>query len=124
MGKFLSLIAGGAIGTLLRYFMSGWTYRIAGTGFPHGTFVVNVAGCFIIGFLVSVTEKKFLLSPNARLLLMVGFCGAFTTFSTFIMETAHLIRDGETLRAFINVLVSVVIGFGLFRTGVLLGDLL
>ena len=124
MAKFLSLIIGGAIGTVLRYLMSGWTYRIAGTSFPHGTFLVNVTGCFIIGFLVSVTEKKFLLSPNTRLLLMVGFCGAFTTFSTFIMETSHLIKDGETLRAFVNVIVSVIIGFGLFRTGVLLGDLL
>ena len=124
MIKFVHLIVGGATGTVARYCLSGAAYRIFGVGFPYGTFAVNLTGCFILGFLVSFTEKKFLLDTNARLLLMVGFCGAFTTFSTFILETANLIKDGEATRAFLNVILSVVIGFVILRLGVLLGEIL
>jgi len=123
MIKFVHLVVGGATGTVARYCLSGAAYRIFGTGFPYGTFAVNLIGCFILGFLVSLTEKKFFLDANARLLLMVGFCGAFTTFSTFILETANLIEDGEATRAFLNVILSVVIGFIVLRLGVLLGEI-
>ena len=123
MIKFIHLIVGGATGTVARYVLSGATYRIFGTGFPYGTFAVNLIGCFILGFLVSVTDRRIFLDANARILLMVGFCGAFTTFSTFIYETAGLIKDGEATRAFLNVLLSVVIGFIVLRLGILLGDI-
>lgn len=124
MSKFIFLAIGGMAGTIARYALEGNVFRVLGTGFPYGTLAVNILGCFILGFLASVSENKFLLGPNLRLLLMIGFCGAFTTFSTFILETSNLIRDGETLRAFMNVLLSVVIGFIIFRIGVLFGDLL
>ncbi|MCX5711401.1 MAG: fluoride efflux transporter CrcB [Candidatus Omnitrophica bacterium] len=124
MIKFINLVIGGTIGTIARYFLSGFIYRIFGTSFPYGTLVVNLTGCFIIGFLVSISENKFLLNPNARLLLMIGFCGAFTTFSTLILETNNLIKGGETLRAFMNVFVSVAVGFIVFRIGVLLGEVI
>lgn len=124
MSKFIFLAIGGMAGTIARYALEGSVFRALGTGFPYGTLAVNILGCFILGFLASISEDKFLLSPNLRLLLMIGFCGAFTTFSTFILETSNLIRDGETLRAFMNVLLSVVIGFIIFRIGVLFGDLL
>ena len=124
MIKFVYLIVGGATGTVIRYVLSGAAYRIFGVGFPYGTFAVNLIGCFILGFLASFTERKFFLDTNARLLLMVGFCGAFTTFSTFILETANLIKDGEATRAFLNVILSVVIGFIVLRLGVLLGEIL
>ncbi|HXV28604.1 MAG TPA: fluoride efflux transporter CrcB [bacterium] len=122
--KWLHLIAGGIAGTVSRYVLAGLIYQVLGTSFPYGTLVVNLAGCFIIGFLAAVAEEKFLLGPNARLLLMVGFCGAFTTFSTFIFETSNLIKDGETWRALINVMASVLIGFAVFRAGVLLGEII
>lgn len=124
MIKFIHLIIGGATGTVARYALSGVAYRIFGTSFPYGTFSVNLIGCFILGFLVSLTEKKLFLDTNTRLLLMVGFCGAFTTFSTFILETANLIKDGEATRAFLNVLLSVVIGFIVLRIGILLGEVI
>ena len=122
--KWASLIMGGVFGTLARYTLEGLVYKFAGASFPYGTLAVNLSGCFLIGFLASISEEKFLLSANARLLLMVGFCGAYTTFSTFMFETANLIQDGETWRAFSNVIASVIIGFILFRLGVLLGEVI
>jgi CrcB protein len=124
MMKFIYLAIGGITGTFARYFMAGAVYGLLGTRFPYGTLIVNLSGCFIIGILTTVAENKFLLNPNLRVLLMIGFCGAFTTFSTFMLETSNLIKDGETMRALMNVLLSVVAGFIFFRIGVFLGDLL
>jgi len=124
MVKFTLLAIGGITGTISRYVLAGFIYGIFGTRFPHGTLVVNLLGCFLVGFFTAITENKFLLNPNLKLLLMIGFCGAFTTFSTFILETSNLIRDGETLRAFMNVLLSVSMGFIIFRIGFFLADLI
>ncbi len=122
--KWLGLITGGIAGTLARYTLAGLVYQICGTAFPYGTLVVNLVGCFLIGFLAALAEEKFLLGPHARLLLMTGFCGAFTTFSTFMLETANLIKDGEMLRAFLNLSLSVVVGFLVFRLGVFLAEII
>lgn len=124
MGKWLSLVVGGIIGTVARYILAGTVYQFFGATFPYGTLAVNLIGCFLIGFLAALSDEKFLLSPNMRILLMVGFCGAFTTFSTFMLETANLMKEGESLRAFTNVAASVAIGFILFRAGVLLAEIL
>jgi len=110
--------------TLPRYFLTGFMHQIFGASFPYGTLIVNLTGCFLIGLFAALADEKFLLSPQMRLILMVGFCGAFTTFSTFMLETSNLIRDGETLRAFFNILISVLIGFFVFRTGVLFGKII
>ena len=123
MMRWAALVTGGVAGTVARYALSGFVYRFSGTDFPYGTLAVNLAGCLVIGFLSSLSEEKFLLGPNARLLLMAGFCGAFTTFSTFMLETGNLIRAGEMLRAFANVAVSVLAGFVLFRLGIFLAEL-
>jgi len=117
MIKILQLVVGGAIGTVSRYLLGGLVYRLFGTGFPYGTLAVNLSGCFIIGFLASVAEKKFIFNTDVRTFLMIGFCGAFTTFSTLIFETDALVRDGEIARALMNVLLSVILGFLLFRVG-------
>jgi fluoride exporter len=124
MMKLLNLIIGGATGTIARYFLAGAVYRFIGTSFPYGTLIVNVSGCFILGFLATLTDKKFILGPDARLLLMIGFCGAFTTFSTLIFESDSLVRNGQMMRAFTNIFVSVILGFMLFRIGSLLGEII
>ena len=120
MGQWLGLAAGGILGTFARYFLSGDVYSVWGTFFPYGTLVVNLLGCFAIGFLAVLAEEKFLLGPAARMFFMIGFCGAFTTFSSFILETANLTKDGEILYALMNIVLSVVVGFFVFRLGVML----
>lgn len=124
MTKIVYLILGGAAGTLARYFLSSSIYGWWGVNFPYGTLVVNYAGCFIIGVLSGISDKRLLIGPHARTLLMVGFCGAFTTFSTFILETNNLLKDGEVFKAFLNVLLSVAAGFVIFRIGLLLGEII
>ena len=122
--KWLNLIIGGVTGTVARYTLSGLVYQIFGSSFPYGTLVVNLTGCFLIGFFASLAEEKFLLGPNARILLMAGFCGAFTTFSTFIYETANLMKEGDMLRAGLNVLVSVAAGLLCMKLGILAAEIL
>jgi CrcB protein len=124
MEKWFYLIGGGVLGTIMRYVLAGMVYQKIGTGFPYGTLVVNLIACFLVGFFDTIFQAKFLLSPILRIFLMAGFCGAFSTFSTFMLETANLIRDGETLRAFLNVIISVIVGFIVFRLGVLLGEII
>jgi len=105
---YLLIALGGAVGSLLRYLVGGAVQRMSDSGFPVGTMVVNVSGCFIIGVLV----RQFLnmqLSPELRALLIVGFCGGFTTFSTFSAETLGLIEGGEYGRAAGYVVLSVTL---------------
>ena len=118
MAKWLYLITGGVLGTMARHGLTSLIGQRTVADFPYGTFAVNMAGCFLVGFFDIVIEKKFALSPSMRLLLMVGFCGAFTTFSAFILDSSNLIKNGETLRAFANVLGSVALGFIVFRLGI------
>lgn len=95
-----------------------------GTNFPYGTLIVNVSGCFILGFLASLADKKFILGPDAKVLLMIGFCGAFTTFSTLILESDSLLKNGQSFRAFTNIFGSIIMGFICFRVGAFLGEIL
>src|SRR5690348_10526039 len=91
---FLYLSAGGIAGTLARYLLGGWIQAQGGT-FPWGTFVINVGGSFALGFLMRYTLGSGVVSPEVRAALTVGFCGAFTTMSTFSYETVTLMADGQ-----------------------------
>jgi CrcB protein len=105
---FLLIAVGGAAGSLLRYLIGGAVQRVSAGGFPIGTMFVNVSGCFLIGILL----RQFLnmqVSPELRAFLIVGFCGGFTTFSTFSAETLGLIEGGEYGRATSYVVMSVVL---------------
>jgi len=122
MVKLANLIIGGAVGTVARYSLSGLVHRFAGVNFPYGTFVVNMSGCFLIGFLATLADKKFLLGSDVKLLLMIGFCGAFTTFSTLIFESDSLLKSGELLKAFLNIFLSILVGLVVYRIGSFLGE--
>ncbi|MEI8012278.1 MAG: fluoride efflux transporter CrcB [Candidatus Omnitrophota bacterium] len=120
MEKWLYLIIGGSVGTVSRYVMAGVITQRVGTAFPWGTVAVNLTGCFVIGFLDVLFEKKFMLNTNMRIVLMTGFCGAFTTFSTLILETSDLLKNNQFLHAFGNVMVSFIVGFTAFKLGAVL----
>ena len=113
------VMLGGAVGALLRYLVSGWVYDWLGAAFPWGTLAVNLIGCFVIGFMWQLFEERAL-SPQTRAMLFTGGLGAFTTFSTYGLESTSLFRDGQTGLGLTNMLVSNVIGI-LF---VILGSML
>lgn len=104
------VMIGGAFGTLARYLISLLALPIS-RDLPWGTIVINIAGSFVIGFFGTLTLAggRFPVSENLRLFVMVGFCGGFTTFSSFSLQTLDLLRSGATLRAAINVVASVVL---------------
>ncbi len=116
-----ALTAGFIAGGFARYFVALAVYGATGAGFPYGTLVVNVTGCFLIGVFDGLATGRGVLGPTGRLLLMTGFCGAYTTFSTLILETAGLLRDGELWRAGANFFGSGVLGLLVFWLGAALG---
>lgn len=117
MLKFFIVGAGGFIGAIARYAIGVWIGQKWGRSFPLGTFVVNVSGSFFIGLLMTMFTERFIVNPQWRLLLVVGFLGAYTTFSTFEYETGGLIKDGEWFIALMNVVLSVVAGFVALKVG-------
>ncbi len=110
---------GGALGTIVRYEVNGWVLHQGSrvfpwvTNFPLGTFVVNVSGCFLIGFLAAITNPssgRVWIGPELRDLLMIGFCGGYTTFSSYGIQTLNQARDADWYAAAVNILGSNVIG--------------
>lgn len=124
MSKWVYLVAGSILGGLARYILAGAVYEKMGTSFPYGTLIVNLSGCFLVGFFSSLVDDKFFLGPNSRILLMTGFCGAYTTFSTYMFETGSLVREGQVSMAFLNIFVSTAVGFGAYWLGVVIGDVI
>jgi fluoride exporter len=120
---YLWVALGGALGSMARYGMSGWVARLAGSVFPYGTMVVNVAGALLIGILaaLSLPEGRTMLPPAGRLFAMTGICGGYTTFSTFSLETLNLMRDGEPWQAVANIALSVVLCLVAVALGYALG---
>ena len=118
--KLALLALAGAIGTLLRYGVAGWVQRIHGTSFPWGTLTVNVAGCFLAGFLWTLFESRWPVSGESRAIILVGFMGAFTTFSAFILESGELIRSAEWAYAFSNLAMQNILGFVALFAGIFL----
>lgn len=116
MGKLFYILAGGALGALSRYALSGLSHKLIESTFPIGTLTVNLAGSFIIGLLFGLTEFVDL-SSNIRAFLFIGILGSFTTFSTYTLETLNLFKDGEIKTAFFNILYHNVFGLILVFMG-------
>jgi CrcB protein len=119
MIKNLLLVAvGGGVGSIARYVCQKWVSENHVHPFPWGTFVVNLAGCFLIGVVYAAAEKTTFISPQIRLLLITGFCGGFTTFSTFAFENMNLLRSNDSLYFLTYAVASVVLGIGAVFAGI------
>jgi CrcB protein len=114
---------GGALGALARYQLAAMIQQRAGVGFPWGTFSVNVTGCFVMGIATTMLTER-VVSPNLQFLIPVGFIGAYTTFSTFELETFRAMADGAFAIAGLNVLGSVAAGYVSLWLGVVLTRLI
>lgn len=111
MTNILLVGAGGFIGSVLRYLVSGWVQQSANRlDFPFGTLAVNVIGCFIIGFLAQLAETRGVFTSESRLFVFVGILGGFTTFSSFGNETLNLARDSQMMNAFANIGANLLVG--------------
>ncbi len=108
---------GGFVGAIVRYALAVWIGQAWGRTFPLGTFVINVSGSFLIGLLMTLFTERYSFDPAWRLLFVVGFLGAYTTFSTFEYETGKLINDSEWFFATMNVVLSVTAGFVALKFG-------
>lgn len=112
---------GGAIGSVLRYLVNVATFELFDTKFPLATFLVNAIGSLLIGFLWNIAPD---ISDHSRAFVFVGLLGGFTTFSTFSLETMHLIQSGEIATAAINIFLHLIIGIGFCFAGLSLGKVI
>lgn len=107
MGELGAIAAGGALGALMRFWVSGGVYSLLGREFPYGTLSVNLIGSFFIGIAFIFLTERLTLGAEVRAFVLIGFLGAFTTFSTFSLETLFLLQEGLLIKAAGNILLSV-----------------
>lgn len=123
MQKLLLIAVAGGLGALSRYGLAGLVQRWTDSMFPWGTAVVNVIGCFLFGLLWVAMEERFSLSPETRVIVLTGFMGAFTTFSTYMFETQQLLEDSQYLTAFGNLGLQNALGLAAVILGLTLGKM-
>ncbi|MDN3724643.1 fluoride efflux transporter CrcB [Aequorivita sp. SDUM287046] len=115
--KQLALVfIGGGFGSVLRYLLSNWL-NTSETSFPIGTFASNIIGCFLVGLILGAAAKNITFSPNAVLLLATGFCGGFTTFSTFALESNLFLKNGDFLIFALYTIASFAVGLAMVFLG-------
>lgn len=121
--KYLMIGIGGFLGSIARFWLGSYIDAKMGSRFPFGTLVINCTGSFAVGFIVTVLGEHAHWSPNWRYLIPIGFIAAYTTFSTFEYETFRVMQSGALLLAFLNVAVSVIVGFFAVWLGIVAGRL-
>jgi len=121
VNKWIAIAAAGALGTVSRYALAGLVQRWTGAGFPWGTFAVNALGCLAFGFVVGILEDRVALATSLRPFVLVGFLGAFTTFSTFAFESAELLVERQAGHVLANVAGQTVLGVILVLVGLAAG---
>ena len=116
--NILFVALGGALGSVSRYLLGTWAQTISRSiDFPYGTLIVNLIGCFMIGFLSQLAEVRGAYTSESRLFMFIGVLGGFTTFSSFGNDTINLLRDGEMFNALVNVGANVIVGLLLVWLG-------
>lgn len=122
--QYLLIGLGGFLGANARFLVSGWAARLLGANFPYGTFLANISGSFLLGVTLAVLHDRALLASPQRHLFVVGFLGAYTTFSTFAYESMQLFQNGSVLLGLLNIVGSVVVGLLAVVGGFWIGRLL
>jgi CrcB protein len=116
--RYLAVALGGALGAIARFYIGSLPLTSKGAPFPTATFIINITGSFVIGFFLTLVTERVPVSPYLRLAIAVGFVGAYTTFSTFEYETARLVEQRDFLYAFLNVTLSLIVGFAAVFAGI------
>jgi CrcB protein len=122
--KYLWIAAGGALGSIARYWVGSTVASRLGTKFPYGTFVINLTACLIIGFSLTILARRTALNPAWRFLVPIGFIGAYSTFSTYEWETLSLLRGGAFVEASLYALGSLILGLIATWAGVTIAEYL
>ena len=118
--RFLIVLAGGGLGSLARYSVGLWVVNTFGSSFPLGTVLVNVTGSFLIGLIATLADESGAIGSQARLFLVVGILGGFTTFSSFSLEAWRLAEEGAAIRAILYVSLNLLLGGAAAIAGVML----
>ena len=121
MDKFLIISLGAILGANARYWLGGWAAERFGTSFPYGTLIINLSGSLVLGFFISLVTDRFLVDPRWRLLVAIGFLGAYTTFSTYTYESVNLILSGQVWVGLLDLFGSSILGAAAVTAGILLG---
>ncbi len=124
MIKLLIIGAGGFLGAILRYEISGWAHKLFGGSFPYGTLSVNVLGSFFLGLFLVLANTRFLIPDAYKSLIAVGLLGAFTTFSTFSYETMALLQVNLLKQAALNITLNLILGLIAVWLGIMAARLL
>lgn len=123
MERFLLISIGAIAGANLRYWVGDWFAQRLGASFPYGTLVVNLTGTLILGIFVTLATERFVLDPRWRILIAVGFCGSYTTFSSYMFESVSLILKGDYVPGVIYLFGSVLLGVLAMVVGMMIGHL-
>jgi CrcB protein len=124
MDKFIVISIGAILGANARYWVGGWAAERYGAAFPYGTLIINLTGSFILGLFITLITERFLVNPNWRLLIGIGFLGSYTTFSTYTYESVALLMGGQLWIGLINLFGGSMLGAAAAVLGILIGRIL
>lgn len=124
MDRFLLISLGAIVGANLRYWVGDWVAQRVGGSFPFGTLIVNLTGTLILGIFLTLATERFLIDPRWRILVAIGFCGSYTTFSSYSYESVNLILTGQPTLGLLNLFGSALLGGIVMLAGIYIGRLI